>query len=143
MRTGVPATAVQKGYVGNFTGELFAKQGHLGAMLALVGIQGGPGGRGTVPALFMLRKAFFEQDMGYACAVGLVLTAVAVAAVTLFVVSEELVARRAQSPIVVNVDAVADADDEGEEKEAKKSEEEEKEAAAKAAAATFGLFSEK
>ena len=32
--TGVPAAAVQKGYVGNFTGELFAKQGHLGAMLA-------------------------------------------------------------------------------------------------------------
>ncbi|UCE02744.1 MAG: hypothetical protein JSW67_00615 [Candidatus Latescibacterota bacterium] len=32
--TGVPASAVQKGYVGNFTGELFAKQGHLGAMLA-------------------------------------------------------------------------------------------------------------
>jgi len=47
-----------------------------GSLLALVGIQGGPGGRGTVPALFMLRKAFFEQDMGYACAVGLVLTAV-------------------------------------------------------------------
>ncbi len=33
-RTGVQASAVQKGYVGNFTGELFAKQGHLGAVLA-------------------------------------------------------------------------------------------------------------
>jgi len=33
-RTGVPAAAVQKGYVGNFTGEIFAQQGHLGAMLA-------------------------------------------------------------------------------------------------------------
>jgi len=32
--TGVPASAVQKGYVGNFTGELFAKQGHLGAIIA-------------------------------------------------------------------------------------------------------------
>jgi acetyl-CoA acyltransferase len=32
--TGVPASAVQKGYVGNFTGELFVKQGHLGAVLA-------------------------------------------------------------------------------------------------------------
>jgi len=33
-RTGVPATAIQKGYVGNFTGEIFAHQGHLGASLA-------------------------------------------------------------------------------------------------------------
>ena len=33
-KTGVPAAAVQKGYVGNFTGELFAKQGHLGAMMS-------------------------------------------------------------------------------------------------------------
>jgi acetyl-CoA acyltransferase len=31
---GVPAGAVQKGYVGNFTGEIFASQGHLGASLA-------------------------------------------------------------------------------------------------------------
>ncbi|MBI3449700.1 MAG: hypothetical protein HY049_12395 [Acidobacteria bacterium] len=33
-RTGVPATAIQKGYVGNFTGEIFVQQGHLGASLA-------------------------------------------------------------------------------------------------------------
>jgi len=33
-KTGVPAAAIQKGYVGNFTGELFAKQGHLGAVVA-------------------------------------------------------------------------------------------------------------
>ncbi|NIW23786.1 MAG: hypothetical protein GWN29_04065, partial [Gammaproteobacteria bacterium] len=33
-KTGVPAAAVQKGYVGNFTGELFAKQGHMGAMMS-------------------------------------------------------------------------------------------------------------
>jgi acetyl-CoA acyltransferase len=32
--TGVPAAAIEKGYVGNFTGELFSKQGHLGAVLA-------------------------------------------------------------------------------------------------------------
>jgi acetyl-CoA acyltransferase len=32
--TGVPGSAVQKGYVGNFTGEIFARQGHLGASLA-------------------------------------------------------------------------------------------------------------
>ncbi|MFQ5600651.1 MAG: hypothetical protein ACE5G2_08855, partial [Candidatus Krumholzibacteriia bacterium] len=33
-KTGVPASAIHKGYVGNFTGELFAKQGHLGAVAA-------------------------------------------------------------------------------------------------------------
>jgi acetyl-CoA acyltransferase len=35
-KTGVPAAAIQKGWIGNFTGELFAKQGHLGAVLAAV-----------------------------------------------------------------------------------------------------------
>ncbi len=45
-----------------------------GMILALAGIEGGPGGKATVPALFMLRKAFIDQDMGYACAVGVVLT---------------------------------------------------------------------
>lgn len=49
-----------------------------GMILALAGIEGGPGGRVTVPALFMLRKAFVEQSMGYACAVGLILTAVVI-----------------------------------------------------------------
>jgi len=33
-KSGVSAAAVQKGYVGNFTGELFSKQGHLGAVVA-------------------------------------------------------------------------------------------------------------
>ncbi len=47
-----------------------------GMVLALAGITGGPGGKATVPALFMLRKAFMDQQMGYACAVGIVLTAV-------------------------------------------------------------------
>jgi ABC-type glycerol-3-phosphate transport system permease component len=47
-----------------------------GMILALAGITGGPGGRATVPALFMLRKAFMDQQMGYACAVGIVLTLV-------------------------------------------------------------------
>ncbi len=45
-----------------------------GMILALAGLGGGPGGNATVPALFMLRKAFIDQDMGYACAVGIVLT---------------------------------------------------------------------
>jgi len=47
-----------------------------GMILALAGIMGGPGGKATVPALFMLRKAFMDQQMGYACAVGIVLTVV-------------------------------------------------------------------
>lgn len=47
-----------------------------GMVLALCGITGGPGGKATVPALFMLRKAFMDQQMGYACAVGIVLTVV-------------------------------------------------------------------
>jgi ABC-type glycerol-3-phosphate transport system permease component len=45
-----------------------------GMVIALAGIEGGPGGKLTVPAVFMLRKAFTEQQMGYACAVGIVLT---------------------------------------------------------------------
>jgi ABC-type glycerol-3-phosphate transport system permease component len=45
-------------------------------ILALTGFEGGPGGVVTVPALFMIRKAFIDQQMGYACAVGLVLTVV-------------------------------------------------------------------
>jgi ABC-type glycerol-3-phosphate transport system permease component len=47
-----------------------------GMILALASIQGGPGGKATVPALFMLRKAFLDQQMGYACAVGIILTLV-------------------------------------------------------------------
>ncbi len=47
-----------------------------GMILALAGIAGGPGGKATVPALFMIRKAFLDQQMGYACAVGIVLTIV-------------------------------------------------------------------
>src|SRR6185295_11951463 len=47
-----------------------------GIVLALAGFEGGPGGVVTVPALFMIRKAFAEQQMGYACAVGIVLTLV-------------------------------------------------------------------
>ncbi|MGI6496367.1 MAG: ABC transporter permease subunit [Kiritimatiellia bacterium] len=45
-----------------------------GMVLALAGMYGGPGGSANVPALFMLRKAFIEQQMGYACAIGIVLT---------------------------------------------------------------------
>ena len=47
-----------------------------GTILVLTGVEGGPGGRATVPALFMMRKAFNEQNMGYACAIGVMLTLV-------------------------------------------------------------------
>lgn len=40
------------------------------------GLDGGPGGLATVPALFMLRKALVNQEMGAACAVGIILTVV-------------------------------------------------------------------
>jgi len=41
---GVEASAVEKGYVGNFAGELFSKQGHLGSVLAgaVEGFEGKP-----------------------------------------------------------------------------------------------------
>jgi ABC-type glycerol-3-phosphate transport system permease component len=45
-----------------------------GTILALANIYGGPGGVVTVPALFMLRQAFVNQEMGAACAVGIILT---------------------------------------------------------------------
>ena len=44
-----------------------------GMILALGGMEGGPCGKVDVPALFMLRKAFVDQKMGYACAVGIIL----------------------------------------------------------------------
>jgi ABC-type glycerol-3-phosphate transport system permease component len=51
-----------------------------GMIIALTGgMDGGPGGKATVPALFMLRKAFINQEMGAACAVGIVLTVVIMA----------------------------------------------------------------
>lgn len=46
---------------------------------------------------------------------GIVLTAAAVAATVLLIVSEELVASRAQSPLVITIDTGADADDDGDE----------------------------
>jgi ABC-type glycerol-3-phosphate transport system permease component len=55
-----------------------------GTILALAGMEGGPGGVVTVPALFSLRKAFIEQQYGAACAVGIVLTLVVFALTKLF-----------------------------------------------------------
>ena len=50
-----------------------------GMIIALAGFEGGPGGRVDVPALFMLRKAFIDQKMGYACAVGIILSVIVMA----------------------------------------------------------------
>lgn len=48
-------------------------------VLALADMNGGPGGVVAVPALFMLRKAFMDNQMGYACAIGIVLTVIVMA----------------------------------------------------------------
>lgn len=50
-----------------------------GMVLALTNIYGGPGGVATVPALFMLQRAFIDQQFGAACATGLVLTVIVLA----------------------------------------------------------------
>ena len=44
---------------------------HLGVLL--LGEDGGPGGRGMVPGLWMFNRAFFAGEFGYACAIGLIL----------------------------------------------------------------------
>lgn len=45
--TGVPAAAIERGFVSNFLGECFSKQGHLGSMLAAAhpDLEGKPFGR--------------------------------------------------------------------------------------------------
>jgi ABC-type sugar transport system permease subunit len=47
-----------------------------GLFLLLLGAQGGPGGVGVVPGLYMYRKAFVDGEFGYACALGIVLAAI-------------------------------------------------------------------
>jgi raffinose/stachyose/melibiose transport system permease protein len=46
-----------------------------GLVLILLGTSGGPGGAGMVPGLYMFRKAFVDQEAGYACAIGLLIFA--------------------------------------------------------------------
>ena len=46
-----------------------------GLQLLLLGPEGGAGGRGMVPGLWMYRVGFIEGEFGYACAVGLTLFA--------------------------------------------------------------------
>jgi raffinose/stachyose/melibiose transport system permease protein len=44
-----------------------------GLQLVLLGEDGGPGGRGMVPGLWMFNRAFIAGELGYACALGLFL----------------------------------------------------------------------
>jgi len=44
-----------------------------GQVLVLLGPEGGPGGAGMMPGLYMFRKAFIDQEAGYACAIGLLI----------------------------------------------------------------------
>lgn len=41
--------------------------------LILLGPEGGPGGKGMVPGLYMFQSAFVEGRFGYACALGMIL----------------------------------------------------------------------
>jgi ABC-type sugar transport system permease subunit len=47
-----------------------------GLFLLLLGSQGGPGGVGVVPGLYMYKKAFVDGEFGYACALGIILAAI-------------------------------------------------------------------
>ncbi len=44
-----------------------------GLQFLLLGENGGPGGRGMVPGLWMFNRAFIAGEFGYACALGLIL----------------------------------------------------------------------
>ena len=44
-----------------------------GLELLLLGENGGPGGRGMVPGLWMFNRAFVAREFGYACALGIIL----------------------------------------------------------------------
>ena len=47
--------------------------GEYGFFLILLGPEGGPGNVGMTPGLYMYREAFINGNMGYACALGMVL----------------------------------------------------------------------
>ncbi len=47
--------------------------GEYGFFLILLGIDGGPGNVGMTPGLYMYRQAFIDGNMGYACALGMIL----------------------------------------------------------------------
>ena len=47
--------------------------------LLLLGSDGGPGGKGMVPGLYMYQSAFYENRYGYACALGMILAVILLA----------------------------------------------------------------
>jgi ABC-type sugar transport system permease subunit len=53
-----------------------------GLIFILLGDDGGPGGAGMVPGLYMFRKAFRDAEAGYAVAIGLLLFVVTLALTT-------------------------------------------------------------
>lgn len=61
--------------IGTLTGYEF--------FLLLLGPEGGPDNKGMVPGLYMYREAFFNQQYGYACALGMILFLI-VLAITIF-----------------------------------------------------------
>jgi raffinose/stachyose/melibiose transport system permease protein len=83
-----------------------------GMVMALAGMYGGPGGKATVPALFMIRKAFIEQEMGYACAVGIILTVIVMTlqkTLTWLMSPRQAVAKPRQQTAATPLDASASA----------------------------------
>ena len=44
-----------------------------GLQFLLLGANGGPGGRGMVPGLWMFNRAFIAGEFGYGCALGMFL----------------------------------------------------------------------
>jgi raffinose/stachyose/melibiose transport system permease protein len=44
-----------------------------GLILVLLGDDGGPGGAGMVPGLYMYYNAFVKRQAGYACAIGIIM----------------------------------------------------------------------
>jgi ABC-type sugar transport system permease subunit len=54
-----------------------------GLLLVLLGVDGGPLNKGLAPGVYMVNKAFVQNEFGYACALGLILAAV-VLALTVF-----------------------------------------------------------
>jgi raffinose/stachyose/melibiose transport system permease protein len=47
--------------------------GEYGFFLLLLGPQGGPDNIGMTPGLYMFREAFVNRNMGYACALGMIM----------------------------------------------------------------------
>lgn len=55
-----------------------------GFFLLLLGPDGGPGGKGMVPGLYMYESAFIESRFGYSCALGMILFVILLAITVLY-----------------------------------------------------------